>query len=43
MNWIIQAIIVTLFASFVTIIINYLVDKNQFKNILERIKSLVKL
>lgn len=42
-QWIIQAIVVTLFVLLVTIIVNYLIDKKLFKNVLERIKNMVKI
>ena len=40
-QWIEQAVIITLVISTITIFINYLIDKKQFKNVLERIKGLV--
>ena len=42
-QWIVQAIVVTLFVLLVTIIVNYLIDKKLFKNVLERIKNMVKI
>ena len=41
-QWILQAIIVTLYASFITIVINYILDNKQFKLVFERIKKMVK-
>ena len=41
-QWIVQAIIVTLYATIVTVLINYLLDKEELKIVLERIKRLVK-
>ena len=43
MQWILQAVVITLCISAVTILVNYIIDKKQFKIVLERIKSLVKL
>ncbi len=40
-QWIEQAVVITLAISTITILINYLIDKKQFKNVLERIKGLV--
>ena len=42
MEWIIQACIITLYATVITVVINYLLDKKQFKLVLERIKRMVK-
>lgn len=41
-QWIVQAIIVTLYATIITVLINYLIDKEELKIVLERIKRLVK-
>ena len=41
-QWIVQAIIVTLYATIVTVLINYLLNKEELKIVLERIKRLVK-
>lgn len=41
-QWILQAIVVTLYATCITVIINYILDKKQFKLVLERIKKMVK-
>lgn len=40
--WMIQALIITTYATIIIVVINYLIDKEQFKIVLERIKRLVK-
>lgn len=42
-QWIVQAMVVTLFALLITMIVNYLFDKKQLKKVLERIKNMVKI
>lgn len=42
LQWIEQAVVVTLGISAITLLVNFLIEKKQFKNVLERIKSLVK-
>ena len=41
-QWIIQAIFITIYATIITVLINYIMDKNEFKIVLERVKNLVK-
>ena len=41
-QWILQAIVVTLYATIITVLVNYLIDKDEFKLVIERIKNLVK-